>query len=288
MEILKLAVDGNRRMVLIKDRISKVRPAQALFEQLAHSKPRVAIQLQFQEVDNSTVLSYGYLLPYNFPIVYAARDMVSGATQSLARFLFGHTILGVGIANAQLLANMSRSTSRTLLETEVQSVDGSAASFHVGDKYPIVTGGFLGGGGIVPPTFNFEDLGFVLKVTPHVHGMEEMSLEVDAEFKVLSGASVNGIPVISTRKVESKVRLRNGEWAVVAGLMTVREARDITALPGLAYLPVLGPLFRQNDRTDEANQILILIKPALLSLPASEYLTRSLYIGSETRLRIPL
>lgn len=51
MEIVKFAVDTNRRVVVIRDRISKVRPAQALFEQLARSRAQVAIDVQFLEVD---------------------------------------------------------------------------------------------------------------------------------------------------------------------------------------------------------------------------------------------
>jgi general secretion pathway protein D len=196
-------------------------------------------------------------------------------------------MFGLGIANANMFANMSRSTGRNLLEAEVRSLDGATAHFHVGVKYPLVTAAFLGNS-IVPPTFNFEDLGLVLKMTPHVHGMDEVSLDVDAEFKVLAGQSVNGIPIISNRKLESKVRLKNGQWAIVAGLMNASEARSIAGVAGLSTLPVLGRLFRQNDNNDQSSAVVLVLKPMLLDAPPSESVNRALYIGSEGRLNIPL
>ena len=71
----------------------------------------------------------------------------------------------------------------------------------------------------LPPTFNFEDLGLVLQFTPHVHGAGEVTLELDTELKALTGQSVDEIPVIANRKLQSVVRLRPGEWAVIAGLL---------------------------------------------------------------------
>lgn len=289
MEILKFAVDADRHMVLIKDRISKVRPAQLLFEQLAHGRAQVAIQVQVLEVDQSSFLSYGFLMPNQFPILYAGRGSVSGAVQSMAQFLFGHTILGLGIANANLFATMSRSTSKNLMQAEIRSLDGEAATLHVGERYPVQTGGFLGTASGIPPAFNYEDLGLSLKVTPHVHGMDEVSLDVDAEFKMLvAGQSFNGIPVISNRKMQSKVRLQMGEWAVIAGMMSADEATAISGTAGLLQLPLLGRLIRQNNRNQDSTQVLVVLKPTLLNLPPGESLTWALWIGSDGRLRIPL
>ncbi len=290
MDIAKFAVDGNRHMVLIRDRISKVRPAQRLFEQLAHARGQVVIDLQFLEVDESTFYSYGFLMPNQFPILYLGRDAMAGSFQALSRLFFGHTLLGLGIANANLFANMTESTSKLLLDAQVRSVDGEAASFHVGDKYPIATAGFFGQqlGFPIPPTFNFEDLGLTLKITPHVHGMEEVSLDINAEFKVLGSQSFNGVPTISNRKLESKVRLRTGDWAVVAGLMTTSEARSISGIAGLSSIPLLGELFRKHDDTNDTTRILLLLKPRIVSAPPTEYLTRAVYVGSEARLQIPL
>lgn len=296
MEILKFGVDSERRWVVFKDRISKVRPAQALFQQLAGRRAQVAVELELLEVDRSSSLSYGLLMPTQFPMAYLGSVLHSAPTipQNFTSFLIfggGKTLLGFGVANAEMFATMNRSWSRTLMRAELRSLDGAPASFHVGDKYPILTGGYFGASQssfLAPPSFTFEDLGLVLKVTPRVHGFEEVSLELEAEFKVLAGSSINGIPVISTRKLQSKVRLRNGEWGVVAGLMNVSEARNVSGLAGLSTLPLLGPLFRKNTNTRDSTEVVLLLKPRLLSPPPGQASLPPLYIGTEARLRTPL
>jgi general secretion pathway protein D len=287
MDITKIGFDSTRRMVVIKDRISKVRPAQALFEQLARARAQVAVQMQFLEVDKNSLLTYGVLLPNSLPILFVGTGGTSAALTSLAKLALGANMFGVGIGDAQAFASMTKSSARNLLDTEVRTADGSTATFHVGDQYPIPTAGFIGGG-IVPPTFTFEDLGLLMKVTPRVNGMEEVSLDINAEFKVLAGTSLNGVPVISTRKLESKVRLRSGEWAVVAGLMSNNEAKTISGLIGVSELPGIGALLRKNDNQKQSTEVVLLIRPVLLNLPPSEMPTRAYSIGSEGRLRIPL
>ena len=174
-------------------------------------------------------------------------------------------------------------------------MDGLPATFHVGNRYPILTSGYFGpssfsGAGAYrpPPSFNFEDLGLILKMTPRIHGTDETSLEVEAEFKVLAGEALNGIPVISSRKLTSKVRLKNNEWATVAGLMTANEARSISGLAGLSQIPGFGALVRQNNKSRDGEEIVILLRPRLLSLPPDESATRSVWVGTETRPMLPL
>ena len=127
-----------------------------------------------------------------------------------------------------------------------------------------------------------------MKVTPHVHGTEEVSLDVSAEFKTLTGDSNNGIPVIGTRKLESKVRVRDGEWAVVAGLMSATDARSITGIPLLSRLPLVGNALRDNEHNRIGTDVILLLRPVLLDAPPDPSLTHRLWLGSETRLDIPL
>jgi general secretion pathway protein D len=127
-----------------------------------------------------------------------------------------------------------------------------------------------------------------VKLTPRIHGTDEVSLDIDAEFKVLGSESLNGIPVISTRKLTSKVRLKNDQWAIVAGMMSLSEARSMSGLAGLAQIPGLGALVRQNDKSRDSSEVIIVLKPHLLSLPPDEVLTRSVWVGTETRPLLPL
>jgi hypothetical protein len=139
-----------------------------------------------------------------------------------------------------------------------------------------------------PPAFSFEDLGLMIKATPHVHGTDEIGLELEAEIKLLTGNSLDGVPAIAQRKLQSQVQLRNGECAIVAGLLTATEARSILGTAGLSTLPGLGPLLRSNTRDRQSSEVLILVKPVLVGLPPDQSVTRPLWIGSEARPLSPL
>ena len=139
-----------------------------------------------------------------------------------------------------------------------------------------------------PPAFSFEDLGLMIKATPHVHGTGQIGLELEAEIKLLTGNSVDGVPAIAQRKLQTQVQLRTGECAVVAGLLTASEARSIMGTAGLSTFPGLGPLLRTNTRSRDTSEVLILVKPILVTLPPDQSVTRSLWIGTEARPLTPL
>jgi len=297
LQMTRVMVDTTRRIVVLRDRVSRVRPALELFRQLLRRPAEVAIEVEFLELGSLSSLSYGTTLPARFPLVYFGDLLNSKPSipQGFTKFLTfggGATLFGIGVTDADLFATMSRSSGHTLLRSVIRSLNGQEASLHVGERFPIITSAFIlqtqGGQTSVPPAFNFEDLGLILKVKPQVHGLDEVSLDINAEFKVLTGQALNGIPVIANRKLESKVRLRSGRWALVAGLMDASEARSITGPAGLSRLPVIGPLVRSTDRTNDARQVLLVLKPAVLSAPPGESATEAVFLGAESRPRTPL
>jgi type II secretory pathway component GspD/PulD (secretin) len=299
MEIQRFSIDSTQRLVIFRDRASKVRPAQAVLQQMLQHKPEIALEVELISVSKTTSLELGLTLPTDFPLVPFAdigrhrRQIPSGFLNFLT-FGGGKTYLGIGLTSAQLLATWSRAVGQSLLKAEVRTLDGQAANFHAGDKYPLMTLGYFGAvepGAQVyrpPPTFNFEDLGLVLKITPKVHNSREVTLDVEAEFKVLGTTSFNGIPVIGNRKFANHVRLSFDQTAVIAGLVNDTAATSLSGLAGVINIPALGPLLGRTKKDKDQGEILLSIKPRLLSVPPSETVPREIFIGAESRLLTPM
>src|SRR5262249_16460164 len=153
----------------------------------------------------------------------------------------------------------------TILRSELVTLDGSPATLHIGDRYPVIVNGYYGqtnGTGQTytpPPTVNFQDLGLVLKVTPSVHIGDEISLDIDAENNVLGLVSSNDIPVISRRKYAGKIRLAEGEEAVVAGLVNTAVTVNRSGIPLLHKIPWIGRFFQDNTRGRQDDEVLLVL-----------------------------
>jgi general secretion pathway protein D len=303
-----------------------VRPAQALFQDLFAYRPEVMIDLQLIEITRSDILNYGVNLPSMFPIVFtgATTPAASGTLpanttnpfpfnslsyiftalasqggssmmQAMSRGFFPTSLsmFSISIGAATSLVNFSNSLGKTIMTQNLRSVDAQPATFHYGQKYPILTGSYntsatVGTQFVPTPSFTFEDLGVTLKVTPHVHGMSGTTLDVESEFKLLTGSMVNGNPIIANQKLKAMVDLKDDEWAVVAGLQQNTDSHSIAGTAGLSSTPVVSQIFTQHTKEKDRSEILILMRPHLLSLPGNQTIQKDMWVGSETRPYIPL
>jgi len=205
-----------------------------------------------------------------------------------------------GLGNGSFQAPVLFSTGRepdSLVTADVNK-DGVAdviAGNSASNNFTLLLGTAGGGfhdpnGGTFPPTggstyapipsFNYEDLGLVVKVTPHVHGSDEATLDLTAEFKQLTGESLSGVPVIANRKLATQIRVRNDEWVVIAGLLTTSEARTLTGYP-------IFPFLQKHERDKDQDRVFVLIKATLLRAPAEGAILGPISLGSDTRPRIP-
>ena len=300
MGIQKVSWNTQQNAVVMRDTISKVLAARQLFEDLLYPRAQVVIDVELMEINRSQSIVLGISLANSFPIVPLGNWMghvpsIPAGLSRLALFGGGASLMGLGIISPTIVATLNRSDGKLLMHTEMRSIDGQAAQLHVGDRYPILTGGYYGpssfsgpNANAPPPQFTLEDLGLKVKATPRVHGMESVTIELEAEFRLLTGESFNAIPVIANRQLKSTVRLETGEWAVIAGLMETNEARTIAGIYGLSSVPYLGPLFSQHHRDRSSSNVLVLMRPRIVSLPPDQNVTHTFRIGSETRPLTPL
>ena len=295
MEIRRISLDPLRRVVYFRDAVSKVLAARQMFANLSRLRAQVEVDIEFLSVSNTSTLSYGLSLPTSSNIVdfgtaFLNQPMAAAGQSFFALAGGGGTLLGLGIANAAAFATLSRASADTVLRAEIVALDGQPATLHVGDRYPVTTSNFSAAGGAVgfqnggfAPTIQFEDLGLVLKVTPAVHENYEVTLDVDAQFKTLGADSGNGIPVIGTRQYQGRVRLKDGEWAVIAGLVTTTDLETPAGIAGLMNIPWLGRLFSHQTHEKDSTQTLIVLKPHLVALPPWETVSKTIWTGTESR-----
>lgn len=300
LDIRKFSLDPVKRVVLLRDQAPKIIAARSMFADLSRLQAQVEVDVDFLEVTKSSALGYGLQLPNSSALVNfgsflgnGSPGTASGFTQFLT-FGGGATFFGIGIASSAVLATFTKSDSSIILKSQVVTLDGMPATLHVGESYPIVTATYSGGSssqissGIssglnAPPSISYQDLGLVLKVTPSVHDGGEVTLDVDTEFKVLGTFDANGNPTISNRKYTGKVRLKLGESAIVAGLLESTNGDTINGIAGLSSIPVIGRLLRTNNINKSSDQILLVLRPRLLTVPPWEYGSTPIWVGTESK-----
>jgi len=299
--IEKIAWDTTQGMIVMRDRISRVLPAEALLNQLLAYRPEVLIEVEFIDASNSDLLNYGFNVTNSFSAIALGQVMnsvvsVPSGVTNLLTFGGGKTLIGLSVAEIDAAFNDTVTSTRTLYRAQVRSVDNQPVTFHVGEKYPVITQGYVGTVSTAqqgqtyapPPSFTYENLGVSLKITPHVHGVEGITLGVETSFELLTGDSVNGIPVFGQRQMNNSVRLLDGEWAVVAGVTSKSRSKSVAGFWGLAQLPWIGNLFKNVAVDNEDENVLIAIRPHLLSLPPDQMVTPRVRVGTETRPYTPL
>jgi hypothetical protein len=299
LEIKRAVLDQGKRMILMRGPYSRVRVAEAILRQLLGPKPQVMVEVELITFDKSKSKTWGLGLMNSSNLVNFSSTLSSSVlwenVSTITNFLTfggGATFLGVGFTGAQLFASATESEATSLMRSSITVSDGQAANFHIGDKYPIPTQEFSGvtpGSVGAVPTVNFEDLGIVMKITPAIHSSDEVSLDLEAEYKALGTTTTNGIPSITDTKLQAKMRLNTSEWAVVAGLVSSSDTTMLNGLPGLLNAPVVGGLFRSNSKQSDYSETLILIKINVMQMPsAEERVSKALWVGSDTRWRTVL
>ena len=291
MEIQKFAIDNTRRMVMMRDRVSKVRPAQKLFEQLLGARPAVVVELEMYEMRATKSSEMGIAWPTSTKLVWLSRFMNNEppVVTPLRTFGSGDGAVALTVTDVTVTAMATKNFGKSVMRTFVQSTSGMPAQLLLGEKYPILTSSYefgvtpgIGTSYIPFPSFQFENLGLTMKVTPYVHDTEEMTLEVEAEFKLLSGTALNGIPVLAQRKFTSRVRMRNGQWALMSGMSFDSSTINSTGIPGLMGIPGIGNLFRMTTRDGNLAEMLVVMKPRLLSA-GTDMMPDAIFLGPEGR-----
>ena len=161
-------------------------------------------------------------------------------------------------------ASISRGDLRTLAEPNLLTLPGKEAYFLAGGEFPYPT--LQGGGSSNSVTIIFKEFGIKLRFTPNIARNGAIRLKVAPEVSTLdfaNGLVIAGfeIPSLRTRRAETEVELREGQYLAIAGLLDNESTRNLTKIPILGDIPILGELFKSRALRQRRTELLVLVTP---------------------------
>jgi len=178
---------------------------------------------------------------------------------------------GLNKANATINAFEQVGLARTLAEPTLTTVSGEAAKTLVGGEFPVPTGENLNG----QVSIEFKPYGVGLGFTPVVLSSGRISLKISTEvselsnqgaFNLVTSATTSlQVPGLTVTRAEDTVELPSGGSMMIAGLLKEESKQDISSLPGLMNLPVLGALFNSRDYQSGQTEMVIIVTPYIVS-----------------------
>lgn len=236
-----------------------------------HDK-QVQLKLRIVEVDRTKMEQYGVNIFHggSLPGSVSTGQYSSGTTTGVG------SALSVGDPLNLFLYSASQNIGATvqdleqkqilqiLAEPTLTTLSGHTARFLSGGEFPVpvVQGGAAGTAASV--TIMFRPYGVKVDFTPTVTPDGTILLKVNPEVSSLdysNAVTISGfaVPALSTRRAETEVELRNGQSFVVSGLLDHRTTDNLSKIPGISSIPILGELFKSKSLQHSVVELVVIV-----------------------------
>jgi pilus assembly protein CpaC len=246
------------------------------------SEPQILLKVRFADVDRTAATQLGVNLftldpkkgigtsttgQYGQnPTFTPSQNSLNWSLNSLLNIFYYRPDINLG-AVIQDLA--TRNVLQVLAEPNLLTLSGKPASFLAGGEFPFPTiqGGASGVGQI---TIQFKEFGVRLNFLPTVTPRGTIRLTVTPEVSSLdyaNGLSISGytVPGLATRRVQTEIELENGQSFVIAGLLNSQVTDQLSRMPGLSNVPLLGKLFQSRTTNRSNTELLVMVTPEIVN-----------------------
>ena len=183
------------------------------------------------------------------------------------------------------------SRTKVIAKPQLRGAEGTKLTLNLGDQIPLLSTVFgaaaPGGFASVPQSsFNYKDVGVNIEMTPRVTYEGEIVLDQFLVESSALGPSINvggqDVPTISSRRVSTKLRLREGESTLLAGLLRDEQRKILTGFPGIMKAPILRSLFGEtNDEINQSDIVMLLTPHVVRTHELTVDDLSSIYIGTQ-------
>lgn len=263
-----IAANERLNAIVMLDSVEKVKVAERIIDQADKAKAEVVIDVELLEINTTKLQNLGLSLDVNslgISLDIGGEDVPlrMSDVESLNQ---NNWVLAVPGFLFDFVKNST--DAQTLAKPQVRITEGEEGSFSIGDRVPIPVTSFntanTAGSNVVPITsYQYQNVGIQVDITPRVHHNEEVSLDLDIEVSDLSG-QIGDQPIIGSRNIKTSIRLRDGETNFLAGLIRTHESNRQDGIPGLSEVPVVGRLFSRKRSENRRTDIVLTLTPHII------------------------
>ncbi|MHB1012860.1 MAG: type II secretion system protein D, partial [Desulfobacteria bacterium] len=220
-----------------------------------------------------------------FAALATGNPLVFGGTGLIAGGIAGNVTLPDGTkvpaVTAVLRAAQTRDNINILSSPHLLTLDNKEAEIIVGENVPFITSQSRDSTNLanVINTVERKDVGITLRLTPHIHESDFVSLDIFQESSAVKGDSLLNAstvgPTTTKRSAKTSVLVKSGDTVVLGGMMQETFTNTVSQIPLLGDIPLLGNLFRFKSVSRKKTNLLIMLTPHIIREPV-EMLERSM------------
>lgn len=254
MPAIKTASGGSSNILVLRGRLFQIEDAKKLIEDIDRPVSQILIESKVLEVSESDATRLGVSFGREAGTFKFLTSRDSGKTVPAEDLLSTvHALVGEGRANI-------------VASPRIATLDDHEAVINIGSRIPYAVP-VSNGSSSTQWTVEYIDAGVRLKITPRLGEKGQITTSIQPEVSSVSEwrtTAAGEFPVITTRNAQATLRVKDGETIIVGGLLSETDRENISRLPVLGYLPLVGMLFQ--NRTIERNktEIVFLITPYII------------------------
>ena len=281
LDILRIVVDARRlaamtatNAITIKDTAERITAAGKIITALDKARPEVIIDVELLEVNRTKLKEYGLQIasPASTGPTGLNGQVTINKDPLTLHDLFNLTQADVLLTNFPALYYRllkSDSATRVLANPQLRTTEGVAAQARFGERVPVPVTTFapIAAGGVQTQpitSFNYENIGVNIDITPRTHHDDAVSLTVRVELSSISGTGFGGLPTFGNRAINTVIRLKDGETNMLGGLIRDEERTSLSGIPGLSDIPVIGPMFAYKHKETQETDIILTLTPRIV------------------------
>jgi len=260
----KIDVDRGSNALIVNDIERNVEKIEEMVKALDRKTYQVDINAKLAEIDVEATrelgINWGLLNMHasGFSGVGSA-SVNSEISLSAATLKFG-TVRSWGEINAILDMLEQSNKANIISNPRITTMDNREASILVGKEIPLIVADEAGN-----PITELTKIGIMLRVIPHVNADRTITLDLHPEVSELqSESTAQGGVIISTSEADTRVVVKNGETAVIGGLIKKVKTDLRRGVPILKDIPIIGGLFSSTSTADKKQELVIFVTPTIV------------------------